>query len=503
MTGLFLEAVVFLAGAVFMAVEVVGSRVLAPDFGSSVFTWGSLIGVFLAALSVGYYLGGEAADRLPGEPLLYAALGGAGGLTMLVPAVAPALTKAVLAADLGPRIGPLAAAAVLFAIPAVLLGMVSPLAIKLRAASLSGLGRTAGRLYALSTAGSIAGTFAASFWLIPAFGTRPILTGLGLVLTGLSAAGFGLQRQWRLAATPLGVAVVVIALLPGQPLPATSMVLVHEEESHYHRILVVEDGHSRWLKFDNSWQSGMSLTDPFDTPTVYTGYFRLPMLVTPHARRVLFVGLGGGSAPKDFWRRYPRVAVDAVELDPAVVRVAREYFALPEDSRLRVVVEDGRAFLTKPGDEYDLIVLDAYYADAIPFHLTTVEFWRIAAGRLAPGGIVAVNIIGCLAGEPGGLFAAMYKTMGEVFADRAAYGVGLGPASPATVRRNIIVFARGTGAQRLAPAIAVAALRASPEYGELVATHYAAPEVGAAAAVLTDDHAPVDALLHLYKPRRP
>ncbi|HWP35637.1 MAG TPA: fused MFS/spermidine synthase, partial [Thermodesulfobacteriota bacterium] len=198
-----LRVIVFVAGAVLMALEIVGSRVVAPHFGSSIFVWGSLISVFLTGLSAGYYAGGRLADRWPSYALLAWLLVPPGVWILALPAAAPWLNEAVVAADLGPRWGPLVITTLLFLVPSVCLGLVSPFAIRLAARSLSTVGNTAGVLYALSTAGSIAGTLGTAFFLIPNFGTRAIVFGLGVTLLVLAAAAGADAVRLKAAARPV------------------------------------------------------------------------------------------------------------------------------------------------------------------------------------------------------------------------------------------------------------------------------------------------------------
>ena len=187
------------------------------------------------------------------------------------------------------------------------------------------------------------------------------------------------------------------------------------EDTRYHRLAVVDDADSRYLRFDNSLQSAMYLDDPFRTRYRYTDFFHLGLAYNPDARDVLFVGLGAGSSEKRMWRDFPELRLQAVELDPVVVDVAYEYFALPRDPRLQVDVGDGRRFLAGDERRWDVIVIDAFFADAIPAHLVTQEFLALARSRLAPGGVVVTNAIGALEGPGSRLFRSIYKTYRTAF----------------------------------------------------------------------------------------
>ena len=177
-------------------------------------------------------------------------------------------------------------------------------------------------------------------------------------------------------------------------------------ETRYHRMLVVEDDESRYLRFDNSFQSGMWLDDAVRTRFAYSDYLQLGFAYKPDTKRVLVIGLGGGAFQKRVYRDFGDVEVTTVELDPDVVDAAYRWFALPRDARrLPVVTGDGRRFLREDDRRWDLIVVDAFYADGVPFHLTTLEFVELLRSRLVPGGVVATNVIGTLVGDDSRLLA--------------------------------------------------------------------------------------------------
>lgn len=511
-----LQLLVFLSGAILMSLEILGSRVLAPTYGNSIFVWGSLIGVFLGALSAGYWLGGLLADARPRWGALAAVLVGAGVLVWAVPAL---IVPVVALAGTGPRSGPLLAATGLFFLPSVLMGMVSPYAIRLHGAAEGHLGRTAGRLYALSTFGSIFGTLGTAFYLVPLTGVADLVRWLGVGLVLLAGLALVAGRQWRRAGAALLVGALALAAAPGGPaalvapgLPAGDLgtetgysgerlQVVYRVDSLYHHIRVSEGAGARFLRFDNSWQSGMALDDPFRSVFDYTDYFHLGFALRPQARDVLVVGLGGGLIPKQIWKDYPDARVDAVEIDPAVVAVARRYFGLPDDPRLQVHVQDGRRFLAATDRRYDLIVLDAYYADAIPFHLTTREFLELTQSRLKDGGMVAANVIGALSGPKSALFASFYHTLAQGFPERYVFAHGWARDPRSEVLRNLIVFAgdrRTLTTAEVGEAVAAAGRRGMPAaYTSRGADLLNGSPDLRLARLLTDDHAPVENLLKI------
>jgi len=487
--------VAFLSGAILMALEIVGSRVLAPHFGGSIFVWGSLIGVFLAALSLGYYLGGRLVDLRPSALVLSLLLLAAGAWALLLPRYGWPLCDAIAVRDLGERANPLVACMILFFVPGVLMGTTSPFVIRLTAHTVSDIGQTAGAVYAVSTVGSIAGTLGTAFYLLSWLGTRMILLVLGasLVLTGVLAAAAGWGRR-------AGVASAALLALCLTAAPAAGERIILERDSPYHRILVTEEGGYRYLRADNVWHTQMKLSDPHGRGLPYSDYVDLAFLFNPKIQRVLVIGLGGGTIPKRFVRDYPGVKVDAVEIDGDVVQIAKRHFYVEEGPQLAVHKADGRMFLRRSKEKWDLIVLDAYYADSVPFFLTTREFFRIVRDHLSPDGVVVNNVIGSVSGPKSKFFRSIYRTMGEVFPHLQAFKV----SGSGMQVMNIEVFATVSGA---AVTAATLASRASSmqgsvikddALGERLANRVTEDVRTSDVPTLTDDYAPVDALLHLW-----
>ncbi len=498
--------IVFGSGAVLMALEIVGSRVVAPQFGSSIFVWGSLISVFLGGLSVGYYVGGRLADRWPSYRLLACLFLPPAAWILALPVVAEPIGEALLAADLGADWGALVVTTVLFLFPSTWLGLISPFAIRLAARSVATVGNTAGLLYAISTAGSIAGTLGTAFFLIPSFGTRAILYGLGASLLALGALT-ALLALAEAGATAGRKAVAALALVAAGGLaPAVAgarETVLFEKDSAYHRIIVYEDGDSRILRFNQSRQSGMYLSDPDRLRFLYTEYASLPLVLKPDARSVAFIGLGGGSLPKKYRKDYPSLRIDVAEIDPEVVTVAKRFFGFREDDRMTVAAEDGRVFLTRKRDaRYDYVFVDAYYSDAVPFHMTTVEFLALVKRRLSPDGVVAWNIIGALNGPRSRLLRSVYKTFQASFPQVYVFPVGGAPAFDGGALGNIIVVGSQSMARMSRDAFAerARALESSGAVKAPVGRHAATLFTGTIPTddipVLTDDYAPVDSLLH-------
>jgi spermidine synthase len=506
-----LRVVVFGSGAILMGLEIVGSRVIAPFFGSSVYVWGGLISIFLGALSLGYYLGGTMADRWPRPGVLAALLSLAGLAVLTLNTVSRPVLLAFDAWNLGPRLNPLLASIVLFSVPSVLMGTTSPFAIKLVARDLATVGSSAGILYALSTAGSIGGTIATAFFLIPSLGVRAILYLLGILLLALAAlllAGYPRPRRPALAAAVVLLVLMAPATGRSAPIPIPTQRVIYEKDSAYHQISILEDGFNRYLRFNRSFQGGMVLRNPFESPFLYTSYAHLALVFHPAIRRVLLIGLGSGTIPKRFTRDYPDLGIDTVELDPAVVDVAKRFFEVREDARQRIVVSDGRVYLRRTDQKYDVIILDAYFAEGIPFHLATREFLELVRDHLNPGGIVVSNIIGAISGSNSRLYRALHKTYGAVFPGLYPFPVAFSIGHDPSETRTIILIATGRAGVS-AGEILAAAKRLRAEHrvtlplDKYAGDFYDRPIDTGDVPVLTDDYAPVDILpVYGWEPER-
>ena len=386
-----LGAIVFIAGAATLAVEICASRLLAPFFGNSTVVWANVIGLILIYLSIGYWFGGQIADRHP-QPRV---LGGIVLVAALAVAVIPFVARPFLdatvreldSASVGAVVGSFVAALALFAVPVTLLGMVSPFAIRLALPAVERAGATAGRLYALSTIGSILGTFAAAIVAIPFVGTQRTLIATAVLLA--LAAGLLLGPRWQL----LAVALAALLAVPPGAVKSTEG-LLYEGESRYQYIDVRERGDgSRVLELNE----GVVANSIWYPDSVLTGgewdmFLLVPPLVTHPVRNVLVLGNAGGSTARALAALYPGVEIDGVELDPKVTDVARRFLGLGEIPGLHVVTADARAYLRSTDKRYDAIMIDTYRQPYIPFQVTTREFFALVRSHLTPGGAVALNV---------------------------------------------------------------------------------------------------------------
>ena len=479
-----LETVVFLSGAVVMILELAAARVLAPYLGTSLFVWTSLIGVILGSLSLGYWWGGRVADRWPERRLLSLTFVAAAAVVALIPAAqAPLLSSlAANAADLRWKS---LAAAMLFALPAVLLGVVSPFAARLKMTDVSRSGRTVGGLYALSALGSITGTFVAGFWLIPSVGSTRLVLILAFVLLGCSVVCEPRSLLWvKLAVLGLWAGLAVGYANDRPLLPSGKLVL--DRDTAYQRLVVFDlpvpnRQPVRVLSMGFSeYHSAMFLDRPNELALDYTRFFRMAPYLRPGIRRALCIGGGAVIYPRDLLRASPRTKVDVVELDPGVTRIAREYFGLTDDPRLTMYHEDGRVLLNRDGPAYDAVFLDVFWGRTIPFQLATLESARRIAARLTKDGVLLVNFVSAIEGPQGEFFRAEYATLRRVFPQVLIFAVFY-PSEPAKVQNLILVALRSAAPPSL-----------TGEEMRQYATHLWRQPIPGDMPVLTDDFAPVE-----------
>lgn len=508
-----LRTVVFVSGAVLMGLEMAASRVIATHFGSSIYVWGAIIGIFLAALSGGYYLGGKIADARPSFLVLNAILFASGSWLMLIPYYANPLCRALVQSDLGDRLGPVLATTLLFAGPSTLMGIASPFAVRLAARTVERMGNVSGQLYALSTLGSIAGTMVTAFWLVPSFGVRAVVQSLGACLVVLPLIVLPRPRDRVAFAAPLLLIALVVLVL--DPAPVVQLrpgqQIVFEQDSAYHHVLVLDDASAdkRALQFNNQPQSAISLVPPYETRTLYTDSFPLARIFRPELSRILVIGGGGGIAPRQFVADDPAVQVDLVEIDPVVADVCRRWFHVEEGPRLRIHVEDGRRFVRRATEKYDLVILDAFTTRGeVPFHLTTREFLTEVRSILAPGGVVLANINAALEGPKSEILRAEYRTLTAVFAKVYAFPRPqkfereAGKGIYAALKRVVIlvgvdsaeVWTNEKVMERAEHLVASGRVR-TPTYLDDASYFLAEPLDTAGAPLLTDDYAPVDTMV--------
>jgi spermidine synthase len=412
----YLVATALLCGALVMVIEVLGSRVIGPFFGASLFVWTSLITVTLVGLALGYTAGGFLSDRYQSPVGLYVIILLAGLAVHLIPVLKRPVFE--IALPLGLRAGALCASALLFGLPLFLLGCVSPYIIKIAAREMRNIGRTVGVFYAVSTVGSFIGTVCTGFILIAYFPVNRIFafTGWGLIV--LAAAFFVFFRKKI-------VAVAVLALpflLPGEA-AVRSMALangtivtkIHDADTFYGNIMVLDynhpDIHTRKLLVDGAVQGAIDVKNGMPLYDYYYYLEYIPFSLNPRGKSCLVMGLGAGIIP--LWYEKLGIRTDVVDISPQIFAVAEKYFGFHANGEL--AAEDARFFLNRARGKYDYIILDVFNGDVLPEHVLSREAFEMISRRLNSGGILGINIVGSVKNDTF-MTASIIKTLQTVFA---------------------------------------------------------------------------------------
>lgn len=491
-----LEPLVFVGGLSSIGIELSASRLVAPYFGSSTFIWANLIGLTLTYLAIGYYVGGRLADRRPDPRVLYLCTAIAAAFAGLIPIAArPILRISLDAFDevaVGAFYGSLVGTILLLAIPVTLLGFVTPFAIRLRIGDIQAAGKTAGRIYALSTVGSILGSFLPVLLFIPLFGTRASFFILSAALLMLSIAGLCEVRAVRSAVVAALVGLVMVAsniVVADSIKPPYRGELIYETESEYNYIQVLKDGDDYLLALNE----GQAIHSIYNPNELLTGgpwdYFTVAPLfnesaLQPAPSSALMIGLAGGTAARQLIEAYPGMTVDGVEIDEAVADVGQDYFGMT-DPRIRIIIEDGRYYLRTTDSTYDLIGVDAYKQPYIPFQLTTREFFAEVKAKLNECGVVVVNVgrtdtdfrlVDVIASTMRDVFPAVYAIDVERYTNTMVIGTTC-PSSLAAFQASTDVLPAATLAKTVA--------ERSISFGNM-------RSIEPGGRVFTDDQAPVE-----------
>lgn len=489
---IFLFATALVCGAAVMVIEVLGSRVVGPFFGVSLFVWTSLICVTLIALAVGYWFGGILADRRGRVADLYLMIAASGLCVLLIPWIKSAVLEASM--PLGLRTGAFVSTLILFGPSLMLLGCVSPYLVKIASHSVTNIGRTVGGLYALSTLGSVAGTGLTGFLLVAHFGVNQSFHAIGVTLLGLAIIYFVLQRRFFVTAT----AVVLSVLLAPQWIPTAPIVggdaAVTELVRHdtfYGTVKVVDTDYGgipvRELLIDGLLQGAQDRNSGLSVNRFPYMLQFLPWRLQPQGRDALVVGLGAGFIPR--WYSARGVRTDVVDIDPLIPELARDYFDFSTSGDM--IVSDARHFLLTTDRSYDYIILDAYNGDLTPHHLISQEMFDLIKHHLRPGGVLGINLIGSI-GEQRRMTASVLRTLRVVFEHVDVYpafdtrtGDGVG---------NLEIMAYNGAREPLALGM-VPGFEIHPLVDSLVRGFLRHPyeiPADAQAIVLTDDYNPMD-----------
>jgi spermidine synthase len=447
---LYIRALAFVVGASSLGAEIAAARLLAPYFGASTIIWANTIATVLVALAVGYAIGGRIADRRRDLRGLCAIVTVAGLFLACVPFAAdPFLrlsVKALGAVSVGGFLGSLVAVLVLVAVPVLLLGTVAPYANRLTLGTVTETGTVTGRLYAISTAGSLVGTFASALLLIPLIGTHRTFLVFALALVALAVPGLG-ARRYLIAPLLVAGLLVVSPSAVGAGVAGARVIFSTETPYQYARVLQFRDG-VRWLQLNE----GLAIHSLYRPWSYLTGGYWDDFLVLPLAdqrglpRRIAILGDAAGSVARAYGHYFPATRVDAVEIDGELTSIGKRYFDL-RGPRLHLYTADARPWLEASRGRYDAIFLDAYRQPYIPFYLVTKEFFELVRDHLRPGGVVVVNV-GHVPGS-NGLEQVVSGTLGAVFSsvmrDRVSAGNTLVLASsrPLSGERMLAAAERG------------------------------------------------------------
>jgi spermidine synthase len=435
-----LELTIFIAGASIMMLEMTGSRVLAPYLGSSTFTWTSLIGIILGSLSLGYYLGGKYSDKKPSFQKYSTLLLISSLLVFTSTIIKTPVLEFIQTNQTDIRLGSIYATLLLFAVPSVFLGMISPYALRLKLTDIKHSGQTAGKLYALSTIGSIVGTFLAGFYLISLMGSSNLMLLISVLL--LIAAFIANHKSlliWKL----LSIIFISGFFVQNQKTEALSSII--ELDTQYSHIKIFKDIDTRSGKailrlVRNINSSSAMFLDSTDLVFTYTKFYDLADHFVPDLEKALLIGGGAYSYPKHFLNKFPAATIDVVEIDPMLYQLALDHFNLTPSPRLTNYPEDGRTFLNKNDQTYDVILQDAFGGHmGIPFQLTSIEAAQKMYDSLENDGLVIANVIASLEGEKSQVLRAIYHTFKKVFPQ--TYLIQVYPGYDETQAQNIILLA--------------------------------------------------------------
>lgn len=414
--------VVFVTGAAVLVIEVSATRILASYFGNTLYSFSSILSIVLGALSLGYYYGGRMADKNPSRRNFYLIILYS-GVSVLLLYVLSLFVLPIFGFLLSPVFGPLIASLALFFIPSLLLGMLSPFAIKLQSehAPAGTIGTISGEVFFWSTLGSIGGSLISGFFLIPSFGVDVIMVGLALLLIIMGVLGVGVGGLSKKSAQNIGFLVfagLVIAFVWWQGLHSKFLTV---SDGIYEKLYIYDGTYegkpTRFFVQDTTASGAMNLDDG-GLAYEYTKYYDTHRVFNPDVKRALVIGGGIYSVPKQLLDDIPDVKVDVAEIEPSLYGLAKKYFGLNDDPRLSNYIVDGRRFLHDSSNTYDFIFTDAYKSlYSMPVHLTTKEFFETANNKLAPGGVFMANIIGSLSPQTPSFTISEMRTFRSVFSN--------------------------------------------------------------------------------------
>ena len=435
---------VFITGACVLIIEITATRVLSPYFGNTIFSISSVISVVLAALSLGYYVGGRMADKYPREELFYGIIALSGFCVVALHWLGM-IFLSTFGYGLSMIEGPIIASILLFFLQSFLLGMLSPFAIKLQAMRLeqAGIGSVSGEIFFWSTLGSILGSLGAGFFLIPHLGINNITFGVGFLLMAMGLVSLVKIKTW----TILFLAAVFLIFVSYFKEPFDTPGALYSRDALYQKITIYDGQHmgrpARFLMQDRN-SSAAALINSDALAYEYTKYYALYQIFNPDIKEAFMIGGGAYSVPKALLSDLPGATIDVAEIEPSLFTLSQQYFNVPDEARLRNFVEDGRRFLADSQKKYDLIFSDAYSSIySTPSHLTTLEFFTLAKNKLSGRGLFIANVIGSLSDKKStSLALSEIKTFKTVFPNSYFFAV----VSPQSTDLQNIIFIGYNGA---------------------------------------------------------
>ena len=493
----------FVSGTVIMSFEMLGSRYLNPYFGSGIYTWAALIATVLIALMVGYFFGGWLADKRPSHRTLALLIILSSIYLAFVPVTAEPILAVIFDLVESEKTGSLMAAIALLFVPLTLLGVYSPFAIRLTLMSTERSGTIAGRIYGISTFGSVFGTLVTTFYLIPTLGSRSITYLLAAIaaVSGLTFLALVPRTASRIKAAASASSVIIgLSLVASTDAAADEFAvferynagngerrLIESLESEYNNIFITQQGDFVTMSFRvrrrDETESVLNLRDIKALPLPYTRAMTVGLVYADQLRSMLMIGLGGGTTSRYVGRAVPTMQITVAELDEGVVRMARKHFGVKENERYKVVTRDGRVYLLRNRKaRYDLIMVDAFRGGYVPFHLLTREFYGLLKRRLEPGGAAIFNVHGGTK-----LFQSTMRTLKDVFGHvETIHAAG----SYITIVRNGPPLPLADAKKRAAAR--QAAFKTRYDLTEILKEGRVTVTVNERAQVLTDDFAPVN-----------
>lgn len=497
----YLFITVFTSGLVTLGIELSASRLLGTVFGTSNIVWANIIGLILLYLTVGYFLGGRLADRSPRPDRFYRVIAWGAFTAGLIPAIArPVLqlaARAVLNIDAALIVGSFGVVLVVFSVPVTLLGTASPFAIRLAIEDTDSAGRVSGRIYAVSTIGSLVGTFLPVLVLIPLVGTNLTFMGLALLLLIVALIGLAMvdwKHALRLAWMPVFLVLLAIFLPSGRLRPPPKdTTLIHEDESAYNYIQVARWGEANVLLL-NEGQGIHSMYYP-DYPDflvtqgtwdyfLAAPFFNSAPFTPDDVTSMAMIGLAGGTIPKQYTQVFGPIPIDGIEIDPEIVRVGRQYFGMNEEN-LNVIVQDGRYAMDISQNTYDVVGIDAYRLPYVPWNLTTVEFFESIRDHLSDHGVVAINVGRTV--DDRRLIEAFSATLGVLYPSVHVIDV------PRTCNSILVATVQPSDPDNLLENLALLDQETYPLLTEVLrSAHEQIRPTPSGGIVFTDDHAPTE-----------